>query len=148
MFETSPDLTHPLSHLFAENGSQYWMGMRLAFESPWFVLSFIAGEGEDVLPETWCVASDIQLLTWIQDVPPERLLAVLCMTPNRRSLHRTWDSRPVASVWRSRHVKTGRSALLFRDADGEYFTAWLGADAVELYGDRALEFEMPTSASN
>lgn len=145
MFETYPELSHPLSKLYESTGCQYWTGMRLSFEAPWFVVSMVAGDGEDALPESWCVASDHQLLSWIQDLPKDRLLRVLCMLPNRHSGLRAWDSRPVASVWQSRHLTTGRSALVFRDLDGEYFTAWLGAEAVELYGDRSLAFELPMS---
>lgn len=106
---------------------RFLRALGLTHQEPWFVATFVVGEGVSSYCETVCACGESELVRRIEDGSGEVLAAVLCVLPPWQGGKGGWTRRMLRVIYRGTH--DGAEAFVYADASGEEFCAdLLGTD--------------------
>lgn len=123
----------------------YWRAVSLSLHAPWFLLTFLVGDGDESLKHTVCVASDVDLVAMIESAPSLKPCGVVYMQPGWASLTGDWMSRHVASIWRVRDAYDAEAFMFLDDAGNEYSGS---GERLRTSGDRQLVLRLAPGRSS
>jgi hypothetical protein len=100
----------------------YWRTFDLPGAFPWFLASFLIGDGADAYVETSGIFWEEDLGGRLQQKPDDKLVNLQFLVPPAAS-HGPWFMRTVQSVWRGTHRTTGAEVFVLQDDEGKHFLA-------------------------
>jgi hypothetical protein len=112
---------YEISNRLARRVPRFLRALGLTHQEPWFVATFVVGNGADSYCETVCAAGEAELVRRIEAGSNEVIADLLCVLPPWRGSKGTWSRRTLRVIYRGIHE--GTEAYVYVDATGEEFCA-------------------------
>lgn len=103
----------------ARRDPRFLRALGLSHQEPWFVATFLVGNGNSSYCETVCASGEPELIRRIAAGKEEALADLLCVFPQWQGNKVSWARRTLRVIYRGLH--DGNETFVYIDSAGEEF---------------------------